>query len=339
MTDQRPLLVTGAAGFVGARFVESCAARGIPVVSVDATSHFAERGEHQGIGFGRIVDRDALLPWLERERPALRGIVHMGACTDTRELDVAYLTRMNLQYSQALWRYATAARVPLVYASSAATYGDGTRGYDDDEALIPALRPLNPYGESKQRFDVWALDEEHAGRHPPTWCGFKFFNVYGFGERHKGPMASVVLHAFDQIRAIGRVRLFRSHRPDIAHGHQARDFIAIDDVLSVLHFAIDTAVPRGIFNLGTGQPRTFLDLARATFAALGLPEQIEFVDTPAELRERYQYFTQATTTKLRAAGYTRSFAALEDGVREYVRRLEGTVAGAPDVPRRRVRVS
>jgi ADP-L-glycero-D-manno-heptose 6-epimerase len=317
-----PVLVTGAAGFIGARFVWSCAARGIPAIPVDARRHFVERPEHAGIPYGPIVDRDELFAWLERERPRLRAIVHLGACTDTRQLDVALLTRVNLEYSRAIWRYATAARVPLVYASSGATYGDGSRGYADDEAGIARLVPLNPYGDSKQQFDVWALDEERAGRHPPTWCGYKFFNVYGFGERHKGAMASVVLHAFDQIRAGGRVQLFRSHRAGIADGYQRRDFIAVEDVLRGLHFALDAPIPRGIFNLGTGAAETFLDVARATFTALDAPEQIDFIDIPSSLRDRYQYFTQATVTKLRAAGFTSPFTPLANGVRDYVRRLE-----------------
>ena len=222
-----------------------------------------------------------------------------------------------------LWAYCTAQALPLVYASSAATYGDGANGYDDDEALIPALKPLNPYGDSKQQFDLWALAEERAGRRPPSWSGFKFFNVYGFGERHKGAMASVVLHAFDQIRAGGDVRLFKSHRAGIADGHQKRDFIFVEDVVDVLHFALATPIPRGIYNLGTGTGRTFLDLARATFAALGAPERIEFIDMPVELRERYQYFTEARMERLRAAGYRTPFTTLEDGVRQYVSRLQG----------------
>ncbi len=314
--------MTGAAGFIGARFVESCAARGIAVVSVDHVPYFAERAEHRGVDFGRIVERDDLAAWLARERPALAGVVHLGACTDTRELDVAYLTRVNLEYSQMLWAYCTAHALPFVYASSAATYGDGAAGYDDDESRIPALKPLNPYGDSKQQFDLWALAEERAGRTPPSWCGFKFFNVYGFGERHKGAMASVVLHGFDQIRAGGRVRLFKSHRDGIADGQQIRDFIFVGDVVDALHFALAKPIARGIYNLGTGTGRTFLDLARATFAAAGAPEHIDFIDMPVALRERYQYFTEARTDRLRAAGYRTPFTSLEDGVRQYVTRLK-----------------
>ncbi|MCC6642904.1 MAG: ADP-glyceromanno-heptose 6-epimerase [Deltaproteobacteria bacterium] len=316
-----PLLVTGAAGFIGARFVESCLARGIPFVAVDAPGHFAERKEHREIAFGRVVDREALPGWLEAERPALRGIVHLGACTDTTQMDVALLERLNVAYSRALWRFASREGVPFVYASSAATYGDGSLGYDDDESKISLLRPLNPYGESKQRFDVWALDEEAQGVRPPAWAGFKFFNVYGFGERHKAGMSSVVLQGFDQIQRCGEMRLFRSHRPGVADGHQTRDFVSVADVIDVLHFALDAPLCRGIFNLGTGQGRTFLDLARATFSALGAEERIVFVDTPPGLRERYQYFTEARMEKLRAAGYRHPFTPLEQGVREYVQRL------------------
>ena len=318
---QDALLVTGAAGFIGARFVESCGLRGIPIVSVDRRASFTERAEHHGLDFGTIVDFEELDAWLSAEKPSLAGVVHLGACTDTTEMDVAYLRRVNLEYSQRLWRWSSEHGVPFVYASSAATYGDGARGYDDDEAGIPDLRPLNPYGESKQQFDLWALVEERAGRRPPAWTGFKFFNVYGFGERHKGKMASVILHAFDQIRADGEVRLFKSHRPDFADGAQRRDFIFVEDVVAVLHYALDAAVARGIFNLGTGTSRTFLDLAHATFAALGVKPNVRFIDMPEALRERYQYSTEARMARLRAAGYTPPFTTLEEGVRRYVQRL------------------
>jgi ADP-L-glycero-D-manno-heptose 6-epimerase len=247
--------------------------------------------------------------------------VHLGACTDTTEMDVDYLRRVNLEYSQRLWRWAAERGVPLVYASSAATYGDGAQGYDDDEARIPSLRPLNPYGESKQQFDLFALAEDRAGRHPPVWSGFKFFNVYGYGERHKGAMASVVLHAFDQIRHDGEVRLFASHRPDFADGEQRRDFVFVDDVVEVLHFALAAPLQRGIFNLGTGTSRTFLDLAHATFAALGMPRRVRFIPMPEHLRARYQYATEARMARLRAAGFAAPFTTMEVGVRRYVERL------------------
>lgn len=311
------LLVTGAAGFIGSRFVALHGA-GRPLISVDEKRHVGTRPEHAGIDFGTVVDRDDLPGWLAAEKPALSGIVHLGACTDTTELDVAYLTRVNLEYTQTLWRHAAAHRIPFVYASSAAVYGDGALGYDDADDLTPRFKPLNPYGDSKLQFDVWALGEERAGRTPPAWSGFRFFNVYGPGERHKGKMASVVLHAFDQIRSGGEVTLFRSHKPGIADGEQKRDFVYVDDVVDVLDFALRTPLVRGIYNLGTGTARTFLDLVRATFRSSGAPEKIRFVDTPEAIRERYQYFTEARMDRLRAAGWTRPFTSLEDGVARYV---------------------
>jgi ADP-L-glycero-D-manno-heptose 6-epimerase len=312
-----PVLVTGAAGFIGYRFVERCRREGIPVVSVDAREYFGgARPEHRFVDMGTIVDRDDLFSWLDGH--PLSGIVHLGACTDTRETDEAYLTAVNVEYSQDLWTYATERRLPFVYASSAATYGDGALGYDDDEALMARLVPLNAYGRSKLTFDLWALAQKAA---PPTWSGWKFFNVYGYGERHKGQMASVVLHAFDQRRAGGPVRLFRSHRPGVADGHQSRDFVAVSDVVDVLLFALHQPVTSGIFNLGTGTARTFLDLARGVCRALGTPEAIEFVDTPVAIRDKYQYFTEARTARLRAVGYQKPFTTLEAGIDAYVAAL------------------
>jgi ADP-L-glycero-D-manno-heptose 6-epimerase len=318
-----PVLVTGAAGFVGYRFVERCHRDGIPVVSVDAREHFSSRPEHRNADFGTIVDRDELFTWLDGH--PLSGIVHLGACTDTRETDEAYLTANNVEYSQELWTYATERRVPFVYASSAATYGDGSLGYDDDESLIPRLVPLNAYGRSKLAFDRWALAQHTT---PPLWSGWKFFNVYGYGERHKGAMASVVLHAFDQRRAGGPVRLFRSHRAGIADGHQARDFIDVADVVSVLMFALTRPVPRGIRNLGTGTARTYLDLAKSVCRALGKSEEIEFIDTPIEIRDKYQYFTEARMTRVREElGYREAFTSLESGVEAYVNALLDNAVG------------
>jgi ADP-L-glycero-D-manno-heptose 6-epimerase len=296
---------------------------------VDTPALFQSRLEHAGIAFGEVVDQRTLFEWLAQANPELAGIVHLGACTDTTETDVAYLQTANVRYSQALWRTATERRVPFVYASSAATYGDGSLGYSDDEAFLPHLKPLNPYGQSKLEVDAWILDQERAGSAPPAWCGFKFFNVYGFGERHKGRMASVVLHAYDQIRETGQVRLFKSHREGIPDGHQKRDFIYIADVVDVLHFALERPIRRGIFNLGTGRARTFLDLARCVFRELGRPERIEFIDTPVEIRARYQYFTEAVTERLRQAGYTAAFTSLEEGIHSYVRDLLASSANRP----------
>jgi len=324
MNKNDRILVTGAAGFIGACFVESCGKRKLSVISVDELSCFDSRPEHRKIDFGEKVDRRRLLEWLQREKPSLSHIVHLGARTDTTDMNRALLKEANLDYSQALWNYATERRIPFVYASSAATYGDGSEGYDDDESLIPRLKPLNPYGESKQQFDLWALAEERKGQFPPAWSGFKFFNVYGFGERHKGKMASVVLHAYDQIREKGRVKLFKSHKTGIADGQQKRDFIYVGDVVEALHFACQKPISRGLFNLGTGQARTFLDLVRAVFHEMGKPAQIDFIDTPVEIRERYQYFTQARMDRLRLEGLTAPFTSLETGVSLYVKDLSAS---------------
>jgi ADP-L-glycero-D-manno-heptose 6-epimerase len=319
--SRRPIIVTGAAGFIGARFADSCNKMGIPVIFVDEPSYFRTRKEHAGIHVGRVIDRRDLSDWLETELPSLCAIVHLGACTDTTEMDEVYLREINLEYSKRLWSYAAQERVPFIYASSAATYGDGAAGYDDDEALIPALRPLNPYGQSKQDFDLWALQQERLGNAPPSWSGFKFFNVYGFGERHKEKMASVVLHAFEQLQASGKVQLFKSYREGIEDGQQRRDFISVEDVINVLHFALRKPILRSIFNLGTGSARTFLDLVRCVFKELQRPEQIEFIEMPTEIRERYQYHTEAKMDRLREEGYQVPFQSLEQGIHLYIRSL------------------
>ncbi len=315
-------LVTGAAGFIGSSFVDSCNQRNIRVISVDSKKHFLERTEHQTVRHDQILDRDQLMGWLQSQRPQLQGIVHLGAITDTRETNEELLQRLNLHYSQALWDYASAEKIPFVYASSAATYGDGILGYDDDENEIAKLSPLNLYGESKHKFDLWALKQEKNHNQPPHWCGFKFFNVYGFGERHKGFMSSVVFQSFNQIQELNKATLFKSHRPDIPDGFQKRDFIFIDDVIEVLHFAIEKPILRGIYNLGTGQARTFLKLTQSVFQALGKPENIFYIDTPLKIRDQYQYFTEAKMDRLRKQGYLQAFTPLEEGVLRYVRRLK-----------------
>lgn len=317
------ILVTGAAGFIGSRFVEALNAANASkeIIAVDLESHFHDRKELHDVRFGTRVDRKHLFDWLESAQPDIESIVHLGACTDTTELNWDYLREINLEYSQKLWNLASRRSIPMVYASSAATYGSGENGYEDRESEMSDLKPLNPYGRSKLEFDLWALGQERAGNAPPAWAGFKFFNVYGFGERHKEKMSSVVLQAFDQIRLKGSVRLFKSYRPDFQDGEQKRDFIHVDDVIRVLRFALEKPIRRGIFNLGTGKARSFLDLARATFSAMGKPERIEFIEMPQGLAERYQYFTQADMSKLCSEGYTTPFLSLEEGAKRTVDRL------------------
>ncbi len=316
-------LVTGAAGFIGARFVEECNKRGTPVTSVDSFNAF-QRREHRGLDFGTVVPRDHIRYWLYRERPELEAIIHLGACTDTTETDIDYLTRVNSMYSQHLWEYATYNQIPFLYASSAATYGDGSFGYDDDENHLDLLRPLNPYGQSKHDFDMWAIDGDRYHFSPPLWAGFKFFNVYGYGERHKGRMASMVLQAYDQYEEHGKVKLFKSHREDVADGFQRRDFIYVDDVIHILLWTLQQKrFKRGIFNLGTGKSRTYLDLACAVAHAMGVQANIEFIDTPEDIREQYQYATQANMEKLGKVHPDLQLYTLEQGVTQYVRRLRG----------------
>jgi len=321
MSVAKSILVTGAAGFIGSRFVEFCEMNELPVISVDHLPYFNERLELKGLKQETKIDREGLFEFLRESKPALSVIIHLGACARTTELDEGILNHLNLEYSKKLWKYATQNQIPYYYASSAATYGDGGRGYDDDETRLADLLPLNPYGFSKHHFDLWALDQESQGFSPPKWSGFKLFNVYGFGERHKGDMSSVVLKAFDQIQATGTVKLFKSYRPDIHDGEQRRDFISVEDVVDVFWCAWKNHWPRGIYNLGTGEARSFLDLVHAVFKAMHLPPKVEFIDMPDGLEARYQYFTQSTTEKLRRSGWDEPFTTLETGVARYVEKL------------------
>ena len=246
----------------------------------------------------------------------MKFVFHIGARTDTTEFDVEIFDRLNVHYSQTLWNICVDASIPFVYASSAATYGEGEFGYDDDHSIFPKLQPLNPYGWSKQQFDLWVLKQE---KHPPFWAGLKFFNVYGPNEFHKARMASVIFHAFNQINKSGEVKLFRSHRPEYKDGWQLRDFVYVKDVVDVCLFLMNEKVESSIFNLGTGTARSFYDLADATFKALDKETKIEFIDIPSDIRDKYQYFTEANMQKLITAGYSKPFTSLEDGVTDYVK--------------------
>ena len=320
-----PVIVTGAAGFIGARLASRIARDGTQVIAVDETHHFEARAEiaslYQGAPPHRINGMNDLPDWLDGpDSNEISGILHLGACTDTTEYDEGFLEKVNTAYTRRLWEIATRRKIPFLYASSAAIYGDGSSGYDD-ETHPEEYEPLNPYGDSKHRFDIWALGENIENR-PPTWAGFRFFNVYGFGEAHKEKMSSVFYQAFVQILERGEVSLFRSHKQGVADGHQSRDFIYVEDVVKVLVHAWRKGLPDGIYNLGTGQARTFLDLTNAAFAAMGREPKIKFIDTPPNIRSRYQYFTEAKMDKLNRSGYTTPFTSLEDGAKLYWERLK-----------------
>lgn len=311
------LVITGAAGFIGSglvRFLNQAGRKNL--VLVDDFSRADKVANWSNEHYIARIDRRHFVQWLERCHADVEGVFHLGARTDTTEPSVELFNELNLNYSKAVWEVCTRHDIPLVYASSAATYGLGELGYTDSHEVVDQLQPLNPYGRSKNDFDRWALEQTET---PPHWYGLKFFNVYGPHEEHKGRMASVIFHAYHQIRKTGKMKLFRSHRPDVADGMQQRDFIHVDDVLSMCHFLFAERPESGLYNIGTGQARSFLDLVRNTFRAMGLEPDIEFIDTPADIRDTYQYFTEADMRKLRAAGYTQACHTLEEGVEAYVR--------------------
>lgn len=285
------------------------------LVLVDDFSQPQKNRNFEGKRYSQCIDRKYFIKWLRDNQLLVQFVFHLGARTDTTESDKTLLDLLNLDYSKEVWKLCVEFGLPLVYASSAATYGLGEHGYTDSHEIVERLRPLNPYGDSKNEFDKWALKQE---RKPFFWAGIKFFNVYGPNEYHKERMASVVFHAFKQIGETGKMKLFRSHHPDFRDGEQQRDFIYVKDVVDVLFFFMLHRKPSGIYNLGSGKARTFLDLVRAVFSTKNLPENIEFIDTPQDIRDKYQYFTEAEMNKLRSAGYDKAFHSLEEGVRDYV---------------------
>ncbi|MCX6233394.1 MAG: ADP-glyceromanno-heptose 6-epimerase [Bacteroidetes bacterium] len=310
------IIVTGAAGFIGSCLVNKLNNKGFKdIVLVDNFSSPVKLRNIQHKIYLLEVERMNFFLWLKEHHRDVDFIFHLGARTDTTEFNKAVFDELNLNYSKSVWKACVEFDIPLIYASSAATYGLGEHGYDDSHSIVEKLKPLNPYGESKNEFDKWVLRQAHQ---PSYWSGIKFFNVYGPNEYHKGRMASVIFHAFNQVQQTGRVRLFRSHRPDYEDGKQLRDFIYVKDVVDVLYYLMKARPQPGLYNLGTGTARTFLDLARATFQSLDIKENIEFIDTPIDIRDKYQYFTEAKMDKLRSTGFDFPFYSLEAGIEEYV---------------------
>jgi ADP-L-glycero-D-manno-heptose 6-epimerase len=310
------VIITGAAGFIGSCLANKLNNKGHKeIVVVDDFTSPAKNKNLENKVFAEKVHRDLLFNWLEENYQKIQFILHLGARTDTTEINKEVFDRLNLNYSKAVWNYCVSFQIPLIYASSAATYGMGEFGYKDDHRIIRKLVPLNPYGVSKNDFDKWVLDRKEK---PPFWAGLKFFNVYGPNEYHKNRMASVILHAYNQIKENGKVQLFKSHHPDFEDGKQLRDFIYVKDVLSVIYFLMEKKPKSAIYNVGTANARTFLDLVKAVFKTLNLEPAIEFIDTPADIREKYQYYTEATMNKLNLAGYHNPFYSLEEGIEEYV---------------------
>jgi ADP-L-glycero-D-manno-heptose 6-epimerase len=310
------IVVTGAAGFIGSCLAAELNRKGThKVLIVDDFSNQSKYKNLDAIAHLDKIERDDFIDWLE-VADNVDAVIHIGARTDTTEFDYSILEELNLEYTKSVWNACVEKQIPMIYASSAATYGNGEFGYDDNSDIIEKLVPLNPYGVSKNEFDKWAFKQEER---PPNWYGLKFFNVYGPNEYHKGRMASVILHAYYQIESKGSMKLFRSHNPDYADGGQLRDFVYVKDLISVIQFLMESKPENGLYNLGTGTARAFLDLAKSTFSALGKREDIEFIDTPIDIRDKYQYFTEANMSKLRNAGYSKSFYTLESGIEDYVK--------------------
>lgn len=310
------IVITGALGFIGSCTISYFNQKGHKdIIAVDDFSAVHKQKNLENKSIASKISRDDFLSWFKNNFSEVKYVIHLGARTDTTEFDETLFDKLNLNYSKEIWKLCVQHNIPLIYASSAATYGAGEAGYEDDESKLQLLHPLNPYGWSKHKFDLWVMQQNQT---PAFWAGLKFFNVFGPNEYHKKRMASVVFHAFHQIQQTGKVKLFRSHRPDFNDGEQLRDFVYIKDVVKVIYFLYSNKVKSGIYNLGTGKGRTFLDLANAVFSAMALPSNIEFIDTPADIRDKYQYYTEAKMNKLIHQGYQESFTSLEDAITDYV---------------------
>jgi len=312
------IVITGAAGFIGSRLARKLYEKhGIQnLLLVDEMEFFSTRPcceafrNFKGLKFITPAD---FQNQLEKQQIKAEAVFHMGACSRTDEMRVNFLKENNTGYSQRVWEACTKHNIPLYYASSAATYGSGENGYSDDPSLIPSLKPLNPYGQSKQNFDVFVLEELKKDSHPPHWAGFKFFNVYGPGEEHKDSQATIMFHAYTQFKNSGVMKLFRSHKEGIKDGEQKRDFVFVDNVCDVMWSFYKNRHTSGIYNIGTGRARTFMALTEAAAQAMGIPCKVDWIATPERLRSHYQYFTEADLKRLREAGYTQEFIDIDEG--------------------------
>lgn len=317
MGNDRSIVVTGAAGFIGSVLVGYLNQLGYTnLIIVDDFSRVDKVSNWETKKFAHKIERSAFFSWLNGAGPSVDIVFHLGARTDTTEFNYAVHEELNVRYSQRIWEFCVSKNIPLIYASSAATYGSGELGYKDDHALTEKLTPLNPYGVSKNEFDKWALQQHNS---PPHWYGLKFFNVYGPNEYHKGRMASVIFHSYNQIKETGFVKLFKSHRSGYEDGQQLRDFVYVKDLVSVCVWLMEKLPVSGLYNLGTGKARSFADLVKGTFSALNCNQDIRYIDMPEDIRETYQYFTEADMLKLTDAGYDTPFHTLENGVGDYVK--------------------
>jgi ADP-L-glycero-D-manno-heptose 6-epimerase len=315
MSNDR-FIVTGGAGFIGRNLVAALNARGYAnILIADSLNHPEKQNNLDSVTYAEYLDKeDFRKRFMAGDEQPATTVFHLGACSSTTETDPQYLNDNNLLYTQQLCGWSRSQGARFIYASSAATYGDGSLGYDDCDALTPKLKPLNLYGQSKQDFDIWAMEKALFSE----IVGLKFFNVYGPFEKHKGDMRSVVNKAHKQILESGKLQLFRSHREGYEDGRQERDFVYVKDAVDVMLFFHDNQKQSGLFNCGTGVARSWLDLANAVFAAMGREPSIEFIDMPLSIREKYQYHTEANPKKLRSVGYTSDFISIEDGVKDYV---------------------
>lgn len=310
------IVITGAAGFIASVVAGTLNQNGLEdLVLVDNFNKTQKKENYSKKKYKFLIDRNNFIEWFENHHDKIDFVIHLGARTDTTEFDYNVFQKLNVDYTLAIWKICTEHQIPMIYASSAATYGMGELGYVDNHEIVNDLQPLNAYGRSKNEIDKWILQQTNC---PPFWAGLKFFNVYGPNEYHKGRMASVILHSFGQINNTGQVKLFRSHRPDYKDGQQLRDFVYVKDVANVILWLMQHKPESGLYNVGTGKARSFFDLADNTFKALHLKTNIEFIDTPLDIRDKYQYFTEAKMDKLRQAGYDKPFTTLEDGVNDYV---------------------